>query len=66
MNPPDLFAGVYDNTATNRREVWREGKLCRYARRECVGHTGSVWVEVHAPWGHYADLPQNASMEQAA
>lgn len=56
---PDLFDGIYDNTATNRREVWKDVHLCRYARRECVGSPISIWPEVHAPWGEYADLPSN-------
>lgn len=58
---PDLFDGVFDNTATNRREIWQGGRLCRFVRRDCVGHTGSVWREVHARWGTYPDLPANAS-----
>lgn len=29
--------GVYDNQATGRREVWKDGRLCRYAMRNCCG-----------------------------
>lgn len=63
---PDLFEGIFDNRATSRREVWREGHLCRYARKECVGSPVSVWAEVHAPWGAYADLPSNRYLEEVA
>lgn len=59
---PDLFDGVFDNTVTQRREVWQGGRLRRYVRRDCVGHTGSVWREVHAQWGTYPDLPSNAAV----
>ena len=55
----DFFSGVYDNTATNRREIWQDGRLMRYVRRDCVGHQGSVWREVHATWGTHPDLPIN-------
>ena len=62
----DLFEGVFDNRATQRREIWQAGRLCRYVRRECTGHTGSVWKEVHAAWGSYPDLPSNAAKAHAA
>ena len=65
-NTVDLFEGVFDNRATNQREIWQGGRLCRYVRRECVGHTGSVWPEVHAAWGSYPDLPRNAGQVAAA
>lgn len=59
---PDMFDGIFDNAATGRREIWQDGKLCRYVRRECVGSTDSVWPEVHAPWTTYPNLPANASV----
>lgn len=58
---PDLWEGIFDNTRTGRREVWRGGKMCRYVRRECVGSMSSVWPEVHAAWATYPDLPINAA-----
>ena len=63
---PDLFDGIFDNVATQRREVWKDGRICRYARRNCVGSTQSVWREVHEPWGTYPDLPSNAAAASAA
>lgn len=58
---PDLFSGIYDNRATDRREVWKDGRLCRYARRNAVGTSETQWRELHAPWGAYPDHPSNAA-----
>jgi hypothetical protein len=62
---PDLWEGTYDNTHTNRREIWQDGKLRRYVRRECVGSPVSVWPEVHAVWATYPDLPSNQARSAA-
>lgn len=57
----DLFDGIYDNRTTGRREVWKDGRLCRYARRNAVGTSETQWRELHAPWGTYPDHPINAA-----
>ncbi|MET0332586.1 MAG: hypothetical protein ABW154_14270 [Dyella sp.] len=56
----DLFEGVFDNRITGCREVWRDGEMRRFARRNAVGTDETQWRELHAPWGHYPDLPANA------
>jgi hypothetical protein len=61
----DLFEGVFDNRATGRREVWRDGEMRRFARRNAVGTDETQWRELHAPWGHYPDLPANAGKQAA-
>jgi hypothetical protein len=58
---PDLFDGTFDNTATGRREIWQDGRLCRFARRNAVGTDETHWRELHAPWGAFPDYPGNAS-----
>jgi hypothetical protein len=66
MNTPDMFDGIFDSVSTGRREVWQDGRLRRFVRRECVGHTGSVWPEVHSKWGEYPDHPSGEKQEQTA
>lgn len=51
-------SGIYDNRSTGQREVWKDGRLCRYARRNCCGTDESSWRELRKPWGAYPDLPQ--------
>lgn len=60
-NTSDLFDGIFDNTQTHCREIWQDGRRTRFVRRACCGYSESVWREVHAAWGHYPDLPTNAS-----
>lgn len=60
MQTTDLFDGTFDNTVTGRREVWQDGHLKRYVRRNATGNESSCWRELHAPWGTYPDLPSNA------
>lgn len=43
--------GVYDNQATGRREVWKDGRLCRYAMRNCCGDTETSWSVLRRKWG---------------
>lgn len=62
---PDMFDGIFDNQATGRREVWGDGRLRRYAAKNCGGYTTSDFRELHAPWGTYPDLPQNAALRPA-
>lgn len=50
--------GVYDNQATGRREVWKDGRLCRYAMRNCCGDTETSWSVLRMKWGEYPDLPK--------
>lgn len=57
----DLFDGIYDNQSTGRREVWKDGRLCRYACRNAVGCHETQWRELHDPWGTYPDHPSNAA-----
>lgn len=57
---PDMFDGIFDNQATGQREVWKDGRLGRYARRNAISTT-SPWAELRAPWGTYPDLPANAA-----
>lgn len=63
MGTADLFDGIFDNQTTQRREVWQDGRLRRYAQRRAVGYCSSPWREMHKPWGSYPDLPTNASLE---
>ncbi|MDE2427035.1 MAG: hypothetical protein KGO96_14140 [Elusimicrobia bacterium] len=49
--------GIYDNRATNRREVWLNGKLCRYVRRNAVNQARPAFPELREPWGYYPDIP---------
>ena len=65
MDAPDFWpSGTFDNTATNRREVYQDGKLMRYVRRECLGGE-STWREVRKPWGAFPDYPANQVRMQA-
>jgi hypothetical protein len=57
----DLFDGTFDNQATQRREVWKDGKPGRYASRNCTGDPGAYWKELRDPWGTYPDVPSNQS-----
>lgn len=57
----DLFDEVYDNRRTEHREIWRGGALRRFCQRTACGNSAAYFREVHAPWGHYPDLPSNAS-----
>lgn len=61
LRTPDMFDGVFDNQRTERREVWQDGRLCRYARRNCCGTSESSWPVLNAPWGTYPDHPSNAA-----
>ena len=58
MHPDFWPSGTFDNTATNRREVWQDGKLRRYARRNCCGDTETAWSVLRKPWGAFPDVPQ--------
>lgn len=58
---PDMFDGIFDNQVTGRREVWMDGEVKRYARRNAVGDQRSPWSEMRAKWGFYPDHPANAS-----
>lgn len=42
-----VLDGVYDNTETNRRERWRDGKVLSFLGKEEIG-PGSVF-----PWGYF-------------
>ncbi|MDQ7996106.1 MAG: hypothetical protein AAGC76_09655 [Luteibacter sp.] len=57
--------GVYDVAETGRREFWRDGRLCRYARKNTVGLPSPCFSEMKHPWGHFPDLPANAAKEVA-
>ena len=56
--------GVYDNQATGRREVWKDGRLCRYAQRNAVNQLRPAFRELREPWGEYPDLPRMAATEK--
>lgn len=62
---PDMFDGIFDNASTGRREVWKDGRLSRYVRRNAVGSPESQWREVHEPWGSFPDHPSNAARKTA-
>ena len=65
MDAHDFWpSGTFDNSATGCREVWQDGKLMRYVRRECVGGDSS-WREVRKAWGAYPDHPVNQMRMQA-
>lgn len=61
----DMWDGVFDNYMTGRREVFRDGKIVRYAARNCCGDTSSFWRELHALWGTYAEPPHNGGLVSA-
>ena len=60
----DLFDGCFDNRVTDCREVWQDGTMRRFARRNALD-PHSVWPELRKPWGEYPDLPTNASQVAA-
>ena len=62
MNSPDLFDGIYDNRTTQRREIWQDGELRRYAAKNCTGNPAAVWPELRASWGEFPDVPSNAAL----
>lgn len=55
---PDLFDGTFDNQALQRRERWREGRLVAFCLRENLPCRHPAMT---GPWGHFPDLPANAS-----
>lgn len=57
--------GIYDNVATGRREFWRDGRLCRFARKNTVGLPNPCFSEMKHDWGFYPDLPANAAKDAA-
>lgn len=60
----DLFEPtIHDNTATNCREVWVNGKCTRYCRKNALA-PHAVWEEMRPAWGHYPDISCNT--QQAA
>lgn len=59
MTTADMFDGTFDNRATQRREVWKDGKPGRYAAKNCTGNPGAVWSVLRTPWGTYPDVPSN-------
>ena len=68
-NPtPDMFEGIFDNLATGRREVYRNGRLARYARKNALQCNNPTFSELGPAWGAYPDVPAHltdASKEQA-
>lgn len=60
QSTPDLFEGVFDNRKTGQREIWLDGKMTRYCRKNALA-PHAVWEVMRAPWGTYPDLPQNAA-----
>jgi hypothetical protein len=65
MKTPDAFTGFFDNTVTLRREYWDNGRMGRYAAKNCTGNPSSPWPELRAPWGDCPDLPSNAQQQAA-
>lgn len=59
MNQPDFFDGIFDNTTTMRREIYKDGALMRYAAKNCCNDPASPWRELRAPWGTYPPRQDN-------
>lgn len=57
MKQVDMFSGTFDNTATRMREVWQDGRLIRYAGKNCCGDESTSWPILRKPWGAYPDYP---------
>ncbi len=57
--------GVFDVVATGRREFWRDGRLCRFARKNTVGLPNPCFRAMRHDWGYYPDLPAHASRDAA-
>ena len=57
MTPDFWPSGTFDNRATNRREVWQDGKVMRYVARKCCGAPETSWRLVRKPWGAFPDIP---------
>lgn len=56
---PDFWiTGTFDNRATNRREVWLNGKLCGFVMRNAVNQARPAFPELREPWGYFPDFPQ--------
>lgn len=65
MKQVDMFSGTFDNTVTQRREVWQDGRLMRHAARNCCGDLESIWAVLRKPFGHYPDYPHNHTQRAA-
>lgn len=55
----DAFDGIYDNTQTKRRELWRDGELRTYFARGVNAPLAKQFGMV-GPWGHFPDFPHAA------
>ncbi len=66
MNTHDFWpSGIFDNTATNRREVRLDGRVTRFVERKCCGDTETSWAIVRKPWGAFPDYPSYQVRMQA-
>jgi hypothetical protein len=64
-NQSDMFDGVWDDPATKRRVVYRDGKVVRFAAKNMCGDCNSFWEVLWAPWGHYCAPPNNGGVVSA-
>jgi hypothetical protein len=53
----DMWSGIFDNRASGCREVYTDGRLRRYARRNCCGVPNPTFTELGRPWGDFPDVP---------
>jgi len=62
----DMFEGFFDNTLTNHREYWCEGRKGRHGHKSGIS-PDSIHKEFRAPWLTYPDVPRayQASQLQA-
>lgn len=54
--------GIYDNMATGRREVWKDGtRVHEVSAAVVIGAHLQPSGDLEHPWGHYADPPVEAA-----
>lgn len=58
MTPDFWPSGWHDNTATNHREYWKDGKRGRHGHRSGIS-ADSPHREFREPWLTYPDVPHN-------
>jgi hypothetical protein len=60
----DLFEGWFDNSRTQHREYWQDGKRGRHGHRNGIA-PDSPFPEFRKAWGANPDLPANAAQVAA-
>lgn len=55
------ISGWHDNTTTNHREYWNEGRRGRHGHRSGIA-PDSMHREFRAPWLSFPDVPLHAQM----